>query len=103
MAIVQAVGFTAVVTLLADTILDFRTLEALGIARDSVRYTVGLWSEYVAYCRRLVTQATGSGVIWPRGSHRAGCPFLFHGRYAPWYGYLLGPVTTLAKMGLTQS
>jgi len=38
-------------------ILDFRTLEALGIARDSVHYTFGLWSEYVAYCRRLATQA----------------------------------------------
>jgi thermostable 8-oxoguanine DNA glycosylase len=38
-------------------ILDFRTLEALGIARDTVHYTCSFWSEYVAYCRRLATQA----------------------------------------------
>ncbi len=37
-------------------ILDFRTLEALGIERNSVHYNFELWSAYVAYCRELATR-----------------------------------------------
>jgi hypothetical protein len=48
--------------------------------------------------KRVVIQ-TQTGPVVPQGGLR----YLFHERCAPRYGYLLGPVTTLAKMGLTQS